>query len=112
MALSGIARILVRNYEGLHRAVTADQGRKDLKLKTLQQFTSQLNISQGGFPGRSMVKNLLTNAGDVGLIPGSGRSPGEVNSNPLQYSCLGTPMDQGAWQPTVYRIAKESDTTK
>ena len=39
-----------------------------------------------------MVKNLLTNAGDVGLIPGSGRSPGEVNSNPLQYSCLGTPM--------------------
>ena len=46
MALSDIARILVRNYEGLHRAVTADQGKKDPKLKTLQQFTSQLNMSQ------------------------------------------------------------------
>ena len=66
----------------------------------------------GGFPGGSMVKNLLTNAGHVGLISGSGRSPGEGNSNPLQYSCLGNPMDRGAWQPTVYGVAKESDTTK
>ena len=46
MALNDIARILVRNNEGLHRAVTADQGKKDPKLKTLQQFTSQLNMSQ------------------------------------------------------------------
>ena len=44
-----------------------------------------------------MVKNLPANAGDMGLIPGSGRSPGEGNGSPLQYSCLGNPMDRGAW---------------
>ena len=49
-----------------------------------------------GFSGGSAVKNLPANAGDRGLIPGSGRSPGEGNDNPLQYSCLGTPMDRGA----------------
>ena len=53
-----------------------------------------------GFPGGSVVKNPPTNAGDVGSIPGSGRSPGEGNGNPLQYSCLGIPMDRGAYQAT------------
>ena len=51
-----------------------------------------------------MVENLPVNAGDSGLIPGSGRSPGEGNGNPLQYSCLGNPMDRGAWQGTVHRV--------
>ena len=50
-------------------------------------------------------------AGDVGLIPGSGRFPGEGNDNPLQYYCLGNPMDGGAWWATVYRVAK-MDMTK
>ena len=54
-----------------------------------------------GFPGGSVVKNPPTNAGDVGLIPGLGRSPGEGNGNPLQYSCLGNPVDQEAWRATV-----------
>ena len=45
-----------------------------------------------------MVKNLLDNARDVGSIPGFGRSPGEGNGNSLQYSCLGNPMERGAWQ--------------
>ena len=45
-----------------------------------------------------MVKNLPANAGDVGLVPGSGRSPREGNGNPLQYSCLENPMDRGAWR--------------
>ena len=45
-----------------------------------------------------MVKNPPTNAGDAGLIPGSGRSPGGGNGNPLQCSCLGNPMNRGAWQ--------------
>ena len=45
-----------------------------------------------------VVRNLPANAGDAGLIPGSGRSPGEENGNPLQYSCLENPMDRGAWQ--------------
>ena len=47
------------------------------------------------------VKASACNAGDPGLIPGSGRSPGEGNGNPLQYSCLGNPMDGGAWWATV-----------
>ena len=53
-----------------------------------------------GFPGGSVVKNLPANAGnagDVGLISGSGRSPGEGSGNPLLYSCLGNSMDRGAW---------------
>ena len=58
-----------------------------------------------------MVKNPPANAEDVGTVPGSGRSPGEVNGNPLQYSCLENPMDIGAWQATVQGVTKESDTT-
>ena len=60
-----------------------------------------------GFPGSAMVKNLSGNAGDVDLIPGSGRSPGEGNGNPLQYSCLGNPRDRSAWQASVHGFAKE-----
>ena len=62
-----------------------------------------------GFPGGSVVKNLLANAGDpgdAGLIPGSGRCPGEGNGHPLQYSCLGNPMEREAWQATVRGVAK------
>ena len=64
-----------------------------------------------GFPGDSVVKNLPSRAGDVRLMPGLGRSPGEGNGNPLQYSCLENPMDGGVWQATVHRDAKELDTT-
>ena len=53
-----------------------------------------------------MVENLLANAGDPGLIPGSGRSPGEGHGNPLQYSCLEYSMDRGAWWATVHGVAK------
>ena len=58
------------------------------------------------FPGDSVIKNLLANATDVGLIPGLGRFPEEGNGNPLQYSCLGIPMDRGAWQATVHGVAE------
>ena len=61
-----------------------------------------------------MVKNLPANAGDsgdAGSIPRSGRSPGEGNGNPLQYSCLRKPMDRGAWQAIVHGVVKESDMT-
>ena len=50
-----------------------------------------------GFPGGSVVKNLPANSGDLGLICGLGRSPGRGHGNPLKYSCLGNPMDRGAW---------------
>ena len=59
-----------------------------------------------GFPGGSVVKNLPANAGDLSLIPGLGKSPGEGNGNPLQYSHLDNPMDRGTWQATVHGIAK------
>ena len=53
-----------------------------------------------------MVKNLPANTGDTGSVPGSGRSPGEGNGNPLQYSCLEIPMDRGAWQATIHKLAR------
>ena len=59
-----------------------------------------------GFPGGSDGKASAYNVGDLGSIPGSGRSPGEGNGNPLQYSCLENPMDGGAWQATVHGVAK------
>ena len=58
-----------------------------------------------------MVKNSPANAIDVSLIPESGRSPGEENGSPLQYSFLGNSMDRGAWQATVHGVSKESDMT-
>ena len=51
-------------------------------------------------------KESACNAGDTGMIPGSGRSPGEGNGNPLQYSCLETPMERRAWQAAVHGVAK------
>ena len=58
------------------------------------------------FPGGSEVKASACNVGDLGSIPGSGRSPGEGSGTPLQYSCLKNPMDGGAWWATVHEVAK------
>ena len=69
----------------------------------------------GGFPAGSAIKNppaIQWNAGDVGLIPASGRSPGEGYGNPPQYSCLGNPMVRGAWMTTVHGVGEESDRTE
>ena len=63
-----------------------------------------------GFPGDSVVKNPPANAGDTGLILGLGRSPGEGNGNPVQYSCLEILRDRGAWCSTVRGVTKEMDT--
>ena len=54
-----------------------------------------------------MVKNPPTNAGDMGLIPGSEKSPGEGNGNPFHYSCVGNHINRGAWLSTVHGVAKE-----
>ena len=53
-----------------------------------------------------MVKNLPTDAGEVGSVPGLGRSPGKGNGNQLQYACLGNPMDTGAWRATVHGVVE------
>ena len=64
-----------------------------------------------GFPGDSVIKNLPDNTGDLSLFPGSGRSLGEGNGNPLQYSCLVNPMDREAWRATIHGVT-ESDRTE
>ena len=70
-----------------------------------------MGLGGGGFPGGSVVKNQPANAGDKGLIPRLGRSPGEGNVYPLQCSCVGNPMDRGAWRATVHGVPKKSDVT-
>ena len=70
-------------------------------------FKQQLQSFPRGSEVKASASNVsASNAGDRGLIPGSGRSPGEENGNPLQYSCLENPMDRGAWQATVHGVAK------
>ena len=59
-----------------------------------------------GFPGGLDDKESACNAGDLGPIPGSGRSPGEGHGNPFQYSCLKSPMDKGVWRATVRWVLK------
>ena len=62
-----------------------------------------------GFPGGSVLTNppaIAGDAGDMNSVPGLGRSPGEGNGNPLQYSCLGNPMDRAAWWATVHGVTK------
>ena len=59
-----------------------------------------------GFPGGLDSKESACDSGDVGSIPGSGRSPGEGNGNPLQYSCLENSMNRGAWQAIVHGVSK------
>ena len=80
-----------------------------LELTTMKKQDSSLYLSSiplmGGKSG-SEVKASACNAGDLGSIPGLGRSPGEGNGNPLQYSCLENPMDWGAWWAAVHRVTK------
>ena len=65
-----------------------------------------------GFPGSSDGKEFACSVGDWGLIPGSGRSPGEGNGNPLQYSCLENPMDREAWWAAVHSVTKSQTRLK
>ena len=73
--------------------------------KSFWELVLLLEISLG-FPTGIDGEETTCNAGDLGLIPGSGRFPGEGHGYPLQYSCLGNLMDRGAWQATVYGVAK------
>ena len=82
---------------------------KDTEKRKLLHSVSQ-NVSWHShykkYHGGSDGKAYTYNAGDLGSIPGSGRSPGEGNGNPLQYCCLENPMDRGIWRATVHRVAK------
>ena len=74
-------------------------------------ITSDIQMTPGGFSDGSDGKEFACNVGDPSLIPGSGRSPGCGNGNPLKYSCLENPVGRGAWWAIVHRFAKESDMT-
>jgi len=87
--------------------VTAKQ--LDLRRDEWRPFEKQLEPSK---PSRWLSgKESTCNAGDIGLIPGSGRSHGEGNGNPFQYSCLENPMDRGTWQATVHDLRKKESNT-
>ena len=73
-------------------------------------FVDKYYCQLHGLPWWLSGKEYACNAGDQGSISGSGRSPGEENGNPLQYSCLGNPMDRGAWWATIHGVAEELDT--
>ena len=79
--------------------------------KCLMGTRAPLGLVLTDFTGGSDGKASAYNAGDLGLIPGLGKSPGKGNGNPLQYSCLENPKDGGAWWATVRRVT-ESDTTE
>ena len=76
------------------------------RLFKTQQILIECLACARAFQAALVVKNPPANAGDMGSIAGSGRSPGGGNGNLLQYSCLGNPRDSGAWQATVHRVAQ------
>ena len=76
------------------------------KPKTAARGKEGLDLRNIGFPGGSDGKASACNVGDPDSIPGSGKSPGEGNGNPLQYSCLENPTDREAWQATVHEVTK------
>jgi len=88
-------------------------GNRDLLVNETDKDSALVELrSNQGFPGSSDGKESACNASNLGLISGSGRSPGEGNGNPLQYSCLENPMDRRAWWDIVHEVSKESDMTK
>ena len=98
------------NKEGLAHAqsILQDVGMSSQEGKNFSasSATEKSKEKQLGFPGGSVVTNPPAHAVHAGLIPGLGRSPGEGNGNPLQYSCLGNPMNRGAWQATAHGSCK------
>ena len=76
------------------------------------RFLKWLSIELASFPGGLAGKESACNVGDLGSMPGSGRSPGEGNGSPLQYPCLEDSMDRGAWRATVHGVAKSRTRPK
>jgi len=107
--VSSFHRVTISTWPNFTQDVHRHWTTQHLHLQTsLGQF-GRTSSSNKGFPGSSGVKNLTANAGDtgnLGLIPGSGRSPGGGNGSPLEYPCLGNPLDRGAWRVTVHAVTK------
>ena len=85
--------------------------REDYPQSTMQNGLEQWLDAFEGFPRSSVRKASACSAGDLVLVPGSGRSSGEENGNPLQYSCLENSMDRETWQATVHGITRDRQTT-
>jgi len=98
--------MVVRPYKGILFSKTKKDEVLYVCSTAAECLTQQKYIFSWGFPDGLDSKESACNAGDLGSIPGLGRSPGERNGNPLQYACLGNPVDRGAWQATVHRVIK------
>ena len=96
-----------KNKEGYYIIIKWSIQKEDFTLINI--YASNIEV---GFPSGSAGKESVSNVGDVGLIPGSGRYPEEGNGYPLQYSCPENPMDRGAWQATVHRVTKSWTLSK
>ena len=100
--------MLKKKKQQLHSTSSMRFSAKNVwRLSVIYQLTVLVRVRvrvRVGFPGDSVIKNRPANAEDLRSIPGSGRSPGEGNGNPLQSSCLGNPMDRGAWQATAHGV--------
>ena len=108
--LDGITNSMNMSLSKLREMVKDEEARRAAVRGITKSRTGLSNWTQQQTHG-SDNKESTCNAEDMGSIPWSGRSPGEGNGNPLQYSCLGNPMDRGAWRATVHGVAKESDMT-
>ena len=91
---------------GCHLWGRTESGTTEAKQKVGLKFLFLINLFLIGFPCSSVGKKSACNAGDLGSIPGSGKSPGEGSGNPLDYSCLENSMDRGAWQATVHGVTR------
>ena len=105
------SRLLTPSGSPFPRLWNGDKGtdvkrNKLLQAKHLEEGMHKVS-SKCSFPGGSVVENLPVNAGDSGSIPGSGWYHGEGNGNPPRYSCLGNPMDEGAWQTAVHDVTEQ-----
>ena len=96
----------IRIEDMLRRVLRESQILREEKGSISHNMFTLKVINNTGFPVGLVVKNPPANAGDVGSIPGLGRSPGGGNGNPFQYSYLGNPMDRGAWRAIVHGVAK------
>ena len=98
--------MIVKMIQNLENKMASQINSLETRIEKMQErFNKDLEEIKG-FPGGSEVKASACNVGDLGSIPGLGRSPGEGNCNPLQYSCLENPMDRGAWWATVHGVTK------